>query len=150
MGPDKMDWSGYEPVAVIGLEPAELASTRGLTFRDGHDDLDHLSESVFRGLRGTWFGLVRHLHSPEPGTELLIRAANRFDARRQLLQAMRALQLSLADLLWISPELYMLTKAKAPASPKKVAKKGAARRRPKSKSFVRKKAKKKKPRTSLR
>jgi hypothetical protein len=139
----EMDWSGYEPIAVIGLEPRELASKRGLTFRDAHDDLDRLSESTFSGPRGNVFGLVRHVHSPEPGTELLVRAANLSDARRQLRQAIATLRLSASDLLWISPKLKRVTKPKARPKVSKLMRKAARSGRSKVKSLTRRKAKKK-------
>lgn len=105
---DEMDWFGYKAVAVVRPEPEELARRRGLEFKVSHDDLDLLSESTFKGHSGNVFGLLRHQHSPTPGTELLIRARDAADAGRQLREAIEALKLSRADLVWISPELSQL------------------------------------------
>lgn len=104
-----VDWSGYAPIAVIGLEPDELADKNGLIFEAGEDDLDSLHESVFGGPSGDVMALIRHVHSPKPGTQLWVKARTLSDARRQLRDAIQALQLTKSDITWVSPELGTVT-----------------------------------------
>lgn len=101
------DWAGYEPVAVLALEPHELAAKGNLSFRESYDDLDYLTQSSFRGSFGNLLGLVRHRGAPTPGTELLVKAANATDRRRQFRDALRCLRLSESDVTWVSSKLRL-------------------------------------------
>jgi upstream activation factor subunit UAF30 len=104
--PSELSWSGYEPVAVISKEPEELAAGRKLTFEEGYDDLDSLRECAFRGTSGAIFGLVRYVHAPRPGTQLLVKARSLTQATELLAQAVETLDLTMPDLIWIRQELW--------------------------------------------
>ena len=92
------------PVAIVRLEPAQLSETCGVHFRSGHDDLDRLQWAEIAGTRGRTYALVRHQHSPRPGTEVLISSAST-DPADDLKDALNALGLELSDVAWMHPEV---------------------------------------------
>ena len=103
----ELSWSGYEPVAVIGKEPEELAIGRTLAFEERYDDLDSMRECTFAGPSGAKFGLMRYLHAPRPGgTQLLVKARSLAQATELLAEATAALDLTMPDLIWIRRELW--------------------------------------------
>ena len=104
--PSELSASGYEQVAVISKEPEELASGRKLVFEERHDDLDELREATFVGASGAAFALVRYLHAPRPGTQLLVKARHLSQATELLAEAVDTLDLTLPDLIWIHRELW--------------------------------------------
>jgi len=91
------------PIAVLRLEPDALVA-RGFKFERGYDDLDNLR---FHRLNDG-LALVRHEHSPSPGTEVVVRdfsVTDTNDAVRALRQALEVLGLSRRELSWIHPSL---------------------------------------------
>jgi DNA-directed RNA polymerase specialized sigma24 family protein len=93
-----------QPVATIDLEPAEISSRLGVQFENSRDDLDELEAAVVCGKSGRQFALVRHLHQPNDGTDILTneRSRNLTDDLREIL---RVLQLSIHELRWTHPDI---------------------------------------------
>lgn len=73
----ELSWSGYEPVAVIGKEPEELAIGRTLAFEERYDDLDSMRECTFAGPSGAKFGLVRYVHAPRAAGDATARESQK-------------------------------------------------------------------------
>src|SRR4051794_37313335 len=90
-------------VAVLRLEPKELSARIGLRFHGGHDDLDTLDWARVIGLSGRPYALVRHRHSPEPGTQILVPYDSN-DLWGGVLDVLKGLNLSEQDLAWTSPD----------------------------------------------
>ena len=59
-------------VAVLRMEPSELAQRFGISFEEHSDDLGALNAAVFETTGGKQFGLLRHKGCPSPGTEVLV------------------------------------------------------------------------------
>lgn len=90
-------------VAVLRLSPEDLSDRIGISFQVAHDDLDLLDWARVIGLSGRFFALVRHRHSPEPGTQIVV-PYDSPDPRADVLDVLRGLELSENDLAWASPE----------------------------------------------
>lgn len=89
------------PLAVLRLEPAQLATRYGLRFDAGYDNLDAYQRAALAMPGGNQVWLVRHRGDPEPGTVAYV------DAAQELLQAkaflMQTLGLVTADFRWMAP-----------------------------------------------
>ena len=95
-------WHGYGPIATIAQEPEELRQKVGLEFRRTHDDLDELLEAAIFGESGRVFGLVKHLNSPTPGTQIYWRTAAG-DLPEALCDVLDALGLADEAVTWVRP-----------------------------------------------
>jgi hypothetical protein len=96
--------SGYgEAAAVVALSPEALATSYGLRFFEGSDNLDDYDAAAIRLQSGRRIGLLRHRGNPSPGTELHADARDDFlDAIREFLDAF---ELSVDDLVWVRQEV---------------------------------------------
>lgn len=90
-------------VAVLRLQPEEIAERIGLRFRAAHDDLDVLDWARVIGASGRPYALVRHRHSPEPGTEIVV-PYDSSDYWEAVLDVLNGLKLTEEDVTWTSPE----------------------------------------------
>jgi hypothetical protein len=85
-------------IALLSLEPEELATRLQVTFSDGEDDLDRLKHAGLRLSDGAQILLVRHLNAPKAGTDVYADAnANPITLLRRFLAATG---LSQADVVW--------------------------------------------------
>jgi len=91
------------PVALLRLQPEELSARIGIQFQPAHDDLDMLDWARVVGLSGRPYALVRHRHSPEPGTQILVRSDSS-DLWQDVVDVLKDLQLSERDPAWTAPE----------------------------------------------
>ena len=94
---------------MLRQEPDEIARRAKLQFRSGFDDLDVLRWAEIVGKRGR-YALVRHQHSPTPGTEVLISSSSS-SPRLDLLDLLETLAITEAELVWAHPDVAV---AKAP------------------------------------
>jgi hypothetical protein len=97
------------PVAVLRMEPDELTSTKALNFRAGFDDLDYLVFATLSLPSGREVTLVRHTNAPNPGTEVCVvphenEIASHQESALSILETLKTLHLSVADLSWIHPD----------------------------------------------
>ncbi|WP_404788964.1 tetratricopeptide repeat protein [Altericista sp. CCNU0014] len=103
------------PVAVLRMEPDELTSTGVLSFREGFDDLDYLVFAMLSLPSGREVTLVRHANAPNPGTEVCVvpeekaiasslRAVTHQESALAILETVKTLNLTVADLSWIHPD----------------------------------------------
>jgi hypothetical protein len=91
-----------DPIAVLRMEPDELAKSRRIKFRSGHDDLDRLRIARIRTADGQTFALVRHLHAPRPGTEI-VTVTSSSDLWGDIQGVLERLNLTDKDLAWWHP-----------------------------------------------
>jgi hypothetical protein len=78
-----------KPIAVLRQEPDELAKRLPIRFTAGRDDLDEYVEAALRLPSGRGILLIRHRHSPYPGTEVQADSEDAADeARKELLSAL--------------------------------------------------------------
>lgn len=91
-----------DPIAVLRREPEDLGKALRLKFREGHDDLDRLRIARIRTANGRRFSLVRHLHAPQPGTEIVAAAASS-DVWADITAVLERLNLTEKDLAWCHP-----------------------------------------------
>lgn len=91
-----------EPIAVLKIEPDQLARRRAIRFRAGYDDLDELRVARIKTPEGGQFALLRHIHAPKPGTEVvaLSRSTN---VSRDITSILNFLELTDADVVWRVP-----------------------------------------------
>jgi DNA-binding protein HU-beta len=91
-----------EPIAVLNIEPDQLARRHAIRFRPGYDDLDELRVARIKTPEGGQFALLRHIHAPEPGTEVvaLSRSTN---VSRDIASILNLLELTHADVVWRLP-----------------------------------------------
>ncbi|MEX1257880.1 MAG: hypothetical protein WEG36_09695 [Gemmatimonadota bacterium] len=140
-------WQGYEPIATITLEPEELARKTGIEFEPSHDDLDETLEAAIQAQSGRVFGLVRHVNSPVPGTEIYWQVS-KGRVPLAIHDALEALEVSADAVDWVKPSAFFrlsrlyfsAQKAQkgAKASASKLGKK--AKKAAKGRSLLRKKA----------
>ena len=90
-------------VAVLRLNPEELSQRIGIPFQVAHDDLDVLDWARVIGGSGRPYALVRHRHSPEPGTQIVI-PYDAVDPWADVVDVLKGLNLSKRDLAWTSQE----------------------------------------------
>src|SRR5688572_8676212 len=88
-----------DAIGVLRSEPEQLARGLRLKFRDAHDDLDALRIARIRVADGRTFALVRHRHSPEPGTQIVMTTPST-DLWADIAAVLRRLQLEPNDLVW--------------------------------------------------
>lgn len=96
--------SGYmDAIAVVRIQPDHFSRAFGLRFFDGVDNLDAYIAAVIRMRSGRMLGLLRHVGSPDPGTEVHADAGDDFvSALREFLDAF---DLSVEDLSWMRDEI---------------------------------------------
>jgi len=82
-----------------------LISALGLVFKHSYDNLDTLDESQITAPSGRTYRLIRHEHSPAPGTEIL--TSENGDIRTKLAEVLQELRLSDSDLLWVNPQIVL-------------------------------------------
>jgi hypothetical protein len=90
------------PVAVLGLEPAELENRYGLSFSETFDDLDRLFGVLLEIKDGHVVALVRHFGATSPGTEIWIDEQSS-NPGRDLTRVLQALNLDETALTWTDP-----------------------------------------------
>ncbi len=112
-----------EPIAVLRLEPDELARRHGFDFQSGYDDLDDIQVARVR-TKGRMFALLRHVHSPKPGTEVVALSRSR-NMAHDVASILHRLNLDESDLAWKHP-----TPGRTPARP--IARKTRSSRRDKA------------------
>lgn len=98
-------WPGgnFWAIAVLTLEPAQLADRYGLIFETGEDDgLGDYARAAIELADGTQALLMGHTHSPWPGTPVYVDVNANFTAARELV--LKALDLTPQDYNWVSPE----------------------------------------------
>lgn len=66
--------------AILNRSPEDLAREFGISFESGRDDLDSYSLAAIESPRVGQFWLLRHLHAPMRGTEVLVDRATSRDA----------------------------------------------------------------------
>jgi hypothetical protein len=96
-----------DPIAVVRLEPGELAKNRGIAFISGHDDLDSLLIALVKATSGREYALVRHDHAPSPGTQILSRTQVK-DPKRvfvDLLELLTYLRVPIPAVTWTAPRI---------------------------------------------
>ena len=96
-----------DPIAVVDLEPHDLAKNRAIVFCSGHDDLDSLSIAVVKAASGREYALLRHDGAPLPGTQILSRA--KVDDPKllvvDLLELLTYLNVPIAAVTWTAPRI---------------------------------------------
>lgn len=92
--------SETNPVAVIRKEPAEISKSNNLEFQKSYDDLDYLYFAILPLPSEKKICLVRHIHSPEPGTEICV-SYEQSDIPRILTETFLEMNLNRNDFLWI-------------------------------------------------
>ncbi|MBE9045110.1 hypothetical protein IQ255_11965 [Pleurocapsales cyanobacterium LEGE 10410] len=88
------------PVAVIRQEYTEIGHFDSLHFQKSYDDLDYLVFATLSLSSGDRVSLVRHEHSPNPGTEICI-SSDQQHILAVLLEVLDLLGLTVADLSWV-------------------------------------------------
>ena len=91
-------------MAVVDLEPSDLARRCKITFSETQDDFDLLLGAVIETPSGKHFSLVRHLRSQSPGTEVWT-AVDSPDLDADLEEVLEALGLGAGDVTWTAPEV---------------------------------------------
>jgi hypothetical protein len=91
------------PIATTRIEPAEISRRLGIMFESARDDLDELQAALIRGPSGRQFALVRHLHQPAPGTDILTNE-NSDNCAHDLWESLAVLRMTLDDLGWVHPD----------------------------------------------
>jgi hypothetical protein len=103
---DLAEWPrGLErAIAVVALEPRELAARCGLRFEMSGDDLDAFEGALLGTPSGKHFALVRHRGAPLPGTEVWAHSDS-VDLSTDLQEALHVLDLTTKDLAWTHPNI---------------------------------------------
>jgi len=99
-------------VATLRLDPTVLTERLGLHFVPGFDDLDFLDWAEVIGRAGR-YALVYHRNAPNPSTEVVISSESR-NPRRELLDALNALQLTEEDVSWMHPDVISISTTHQP------------------------------------
>lgn len=97
------EWpKGLEEDALqLSLNPEEIARRSNLKFEEGQDSLDAFLAAVVDIGDGKSFAFQRHLHSPTPGTTVLLRQGS----IEELTCLVRLLRLKLSDVTWTAPHV---------------------------------------------
>jgi hypothetical protein len=113
-----------EPIAVLRLEPDQLARRGDIKFRRGYDDLDELRVARIRTSGGGRFALLRHVNAPEPGTEVvaLIQPTN---VSRDIASVLALLELTNDDVTWRRRAATRSSRGRTRSKTKHVGKKAA-------------------------
>jgi hypothetical protein len=85
------------PIAILSLEPEELAKRYGLEFRP---DQRQTSVAALLETPSGQYMLLRHIDGPTPGTELLAAEASWLPPDRQLRQFLAAVDLNDDVVAW--------------------------------------------------
>lgn len=93
---------------MLRQDPEQLERVAGLAFRTGHDDLDALKWAQVVGLTGKRYALLRHLHSPQSGTEIVTTESSS-DPSADVRDVLKALALSEKDLVWTASDVSNAT-----------------------------------------
>lgn len=117
-------------VAMLRHDPEQLKRFAGVAFRAGHDDLDALKWAEVVGLSGKRYALVRHLHSPQSGTEI-VTSATSLDPSADIRDVLKALALTEKDLVWTASDVSNVTdKARAATVRRSASRRLVALRKP--------------------
>jgi hypothetical protein len=94
-----------QPIALLRLEPAEIAQKLGIRFESAEDDLDKFQTALLCTVSGKQFALVRYDNSPGTGTEIWVneKSAN---ISRDLKEALEVLRMELSDVEWMHPDIH--------------------------------------------
>lgn len=118
--PAELETVPWEAIAGLRPEPRELEDRLGIVFQEWVNDLDILRLAVVDLLDGIRVSLVRHLHSPTPGTEIPIDPAQFAEKdeltkdyfgtidriqQKALSRIMDGLSLTPADIAWRQADL---------------------------------------------
>ena len=87
-----------QPIAILALEPPELAARYGLGFGTGFDDVDYSRFTNFELGDGSHVLLLKHLRAPIAGTEIW--ADSKADWPATIAALLAKLDLTEQDLLW--------------------------------------------------
>jgi hypothetical protein len=90
-----------KPIAVLALEPKELAARYGLTFRKGLDDLGAYRLVAVELSNGVQAWISNHDGDPNPGSVVYVDAG--LDIAKAQTQLVNLLGISRDDLLWAAP-----------------------------------------------
>ena len=103
-------------MAVIRLEPGDLAKNRGIAFTSGYDDLDSLLIAVVKATSGREYALVRHENAPSRGTQILFRTKVK-DPKRlvvDLLELLTYLRVPIPAVTWTAPRIDTAWRSHSP------------------------------------
>jgi hypothetical protein len=114
-------------IAVLRLNPEELSERIGIPFQVAHDDLDILDWARVIGVSGRPYALVRHRHTPEPGTQIVVPHDSR-DPRADVLDVLSGLKLSQRDLVWTSQEAVPSSKRQSTRAVRRTPQKKSSRK----------------------
>ena len=92
--------SEINPVAMIGKEYPEISQSHNLKFQKSYDDLDYLYFATLFLPSENRVSLVRHIHSPKPGTEICV-SYQQSDIPNILTEVFFEINLTRNDFLWI-------------------------------------------------
>jgi hypothetical protein len=87
-----------QPIAILALEPPELAARFGLGFGTGFDDVDYSRFTNYELGDGSHVLLLKHLRAPIAGTEIW--ADRKADWPATIAALLAKLNLTEQDLLW--------------------------------------------------
>lgn len=88
------------PVAVVQQEYTEINKTKTLDFQKSYDDLDYLVFATLVLPSKNRVTLLRHEHSPNPGTEICV-SYEQQNVSSVILETLKTLNLSIKDLTWV-------------------------------------------------
>ncbi len=88
------------PVAVVQQEYTEIDRTKTIDFQKSYDDLDYLVFAILPLASGNRVVLLRHEHSPNPGTEICV-SNEQQNISSVILETLETLNLSIKDLTWV-------------------------------------------------
>ena len=97
------DWpDGLEEDALqLALAPEEIAHRSNISFEMGRDSLDEFQAAIVDLGNGKSLAFQRHLHSPTPGTTVLLRRGN----TDELIALRNMLDLERSEITWTAPHL---------------------------------------------
>src|SRR4051794_5244671 len=90
-----------EDALQLHLNPEEIAARANLTFHRGKDSLDEFLGTAVDLGRGKSLGFQRHVHSPTPGTTVLLREGS----VEELKALVKLLRLQREEIIWMAPHL---------------------------------------------
>ena len=101
----------YEPLAIIKYSAEELSERYKLEFEIAEEDgLGTIKEARCITCLGNQFALIQYLQSPEP-YKTMTNVIGLYDVStmtQQLEHILELLNLSLSELIWISPKIHFL------------------------------------------
>jgi uncharacterized protein YjbI with pentapeptide repeats len=105
-------------VAMIRQEPPEISNLSGLQFRESYDELDYLTFAILSLPSNSTVALVRHRHSPEPGTEICV-SHNQQNVPRAITETLNQINLTCDDLTWVHPDYEQIYQSRKSPIPSK-------------------------------